>query len=65
MKLSSYGITNQGKVRHTNEDALFIDEAQDTNWAQWTIVQAMADEFFAGEGAGGDQAGRSVRDAAR
>ena len=27
MQLSSYGITNQGKVRHTNEDALFIDEA--------------------------------------
>ena len=27
MQLSSYGITNQGKVRHTNEDAFFIDEA--------------------------------------
>lgn len=27
MQHSSYGITNQGKVRHTNEDALFIDEA--------------------------------------
>ena len=27
MKLSSYGIPNQGQVRHTNEDALFIDEA--------------------------------------
>lgn len=26
MKLSSYGIPNQGQVRHTNEDALFIDE---------------------------------------
>ena len=27
MKLSSYGISNQGQVRHTNEDALIIDEA--------------------------------------
>ena len=27
MKLSSFGITNLGKVRHTNEDALFIDKA--------------------------------------
>ena len=26
MQPSSYGITNLGKVRHTNEDALFIDE---------------------------------------
>ena len=26
MQLTSYGITNLGKVRHTNEDALFIDE---------------------------------------
>ncbi|TDN79949.1 double-strand break repair helicase AddA [Stakelama pacifica] len=37
-------------------DHILIDEAQDTNWSQWTIVQAMADEFFAGEGAGGDRA---------
>ena len=27
MQLTSYGITNLGKVRLTNEDALFIDEA--------------------------------------
>ena len=27
MQLSSYGITDKGKVRPTNEDALFIDEA--------------------------------------
>ena len=26
MQSTSYGITNLGKVRHTNEDALFIDE---------------------------------------
>ena len=28
MKLSSYAITKQGQVRHTNEDALLIDEAR-------------------------------------
>ena len=27
MQHSSFGITNLGKVRHTNEDALFIDKA--------------------------------------
>ncbi|WNO52730.1 double-strand break repair helicase AddA [Stakelama saccharophila] len=30
---------------------VLIDEAQDTNWDQWRIVRAIADEFFAGEGA--------------
>lgn len=32
-------------------DHLLIDEAQDTNPQQWAIVRALADEFFAGEGA--------------
>ncbi|MHA6722653.1 double-strand break repair helicase AddA [Sphingomonas sp. RS2018] len=32
-------------------DHLLIDEAQDTNPHQWRIVRALADEFFAGEGA--------------
>ena len=27
MQVSSYGITNKGNVRHTNEDAFFVDEA--------------------------------------
>ena len=27
MKVTSYGLTDQGKVRHANEDALFIDNA--------------------------------------
>jgi len=27
MQITSYGITDQGKVRHANEDALFIDDA--------------------------------------
>ncbi len=32
-------------------DHLLVDEAQDTNEAQWDIVGALTDEFFAGEGA--------------
>jgi ATP-dependent helicase/nuclease subunit A len=33
-------------------DHILIDEAQDTNPEQWAIVAALAEEFFAGEGAG-------------
>jgi ATP-dependent helicase/nuclease subunit A len=32
-------------------DHILIDEAQDTNPDQWAVVEALADEFFAGEGA--------------
>ncbi|SNT08548.1 DNA helicase/exodeoxyribonuclease V, subunit A [Sphingomonas laterariae] len=32
-------------------DHILVDEAQDTNVAQWTIVAALAGEFFAGAGA--------------
>ncbi|HVI98580.1 MAG TPA: double-strand break repair helicase AddA [Sphingomonas sp.] len=32
---------------------ILIDEAQDTNLAQWTIIDKLAEEFFAGEGAHG------------
>jgi len=31
-------------------DHILIDEAQDTNPDQWTVVQALSEEFFAGEG---------------
>jgi ATP-dependent helicase/nuclease subunit A len=34
-------------------DHLLIDEAQDTNAAQWTIADGLTGEFFAGEGARG------------
>ena len=32
-------------------DHILIDEAQDTNPEQWKVVAALADEFFAGQGA--------------
>lgn len=41
------------KLDQVTEHVL-IDEAQDTNPQQWAIVSAIADEFFAGEGARGD-----------
>jgi ATP-dependent helicase/nuclease subunit A len=32
-------------------DHILVDEAQDTNTSQWNIVRALAQEYFAGEGA--------------
>lgn len=32
-------------------DHILVDEAQDTSPAQWEIIQALANEFFSGEGA--------------
>lgn len=40
-------------------DHILIDEAQDTNAAQWDIVLALIDDFFSGEGARGDK-GRTI-----
>jgi ATP-dependent helicase/nuclease subunit A len=34
-------------------DHILVDEAQDTNAAQWNIVGALTEEFFAGKGAAG------------
>src|SRR5205085_6157700 len=36
-----------------NTDHILVDEAQDTNAAQWAIVEALSEEYFAGWGAGG------------
>ncbi|MEL6706649.1 MAG: double-strand break repair helicase AddA [Pseudomonadota bacterium] len=36
-------------------DHILIDEAQDTNEAQWDIVDALIDDFFSGDGASGDK----------
>ncbi|MFD1105279.1 double-strand break repair helicase AddA [Sphingobium olei] len=36
-------------------DHILVDEAQDTNVRQWTIVGAICAEFFSGEGAKGDK----------
>lgn len=36
-------------------DHVLVDEAQDTNAAQWRIIDALIDDFFAGEGAAGDK----------
>ena len=34
-------------------DHILVDEAQDTNAAQWAIVKALTDDYFDGEGAQG------------
>ncbi len=36
-------------------DHILIDEAQDTNAAQWRIIDALTGDFFAGEGAHGSK----------
>ncbi len=36
-------------------DHILVDEAQDTNAAQWRIVKALTGDFFAGEGARSDR----------
>jgi len=36
-------------------DHILVDESQDTNAAQWDIIQALAGEYFAGSGAAGER----------
>lgn len=38
-----------------NIDHVLIDEAQDTNAAQWSIIDALTDDFFSGEGQAGER----------
>ncbi len=40
---------------------ILVDESQDTNKAQWDIVDALSAEFFAGDGAHDDRGGKAVR----
>jgi ATP-dependent helicase/nuclease subunit A len=40
-------------------DHILLDEAQDTSPAQWAVIRALAEEFFAGRGAG-EERGRSI-----
>ncbi len=37
-------------------DHVLVDEAQDTSPRQWSVIKALAEEFFAGEGAGAGDA---------
>ena len=37
-------------------DHILVDEAQDTNAAQWRIIDALTGDFFSGEGAGSERA---------
>ncbi len=53
------GLLNQGEAAawvlyklDRGIDHILIDEAQDTSPDQWDIIDAIANEFFAGEGAG-------------
>ncbi len=36
-------------------DHILVDEAQDTNAAQWDIIRALCDDFFSGAGAKGER----------
>ncbi len=36
-------------------DHILVDEAQDTNSAQWQIIDALVDDYFSGEGAHADK----------
>jgi len=41
-------------------DHILVDEAQDTNPLQWTIIERLAEEFFAGESAGANGKPRTL-----
>ncbi|APG62763.1 double-strand break repair helicase AddA [Sphingorhabdus lutea] len=41
-------------------DHILVDEAQDTNFDQWSIIEALCDDFFAGAGAGKENVARTI-----
>ncbi len=41
-------------------DHILVDEAQDTNQAQWSIIRSLTEEFFAGEGVKGEDTCRTL-----
>ena len=44
-------------------DHILVDEAQDTNKAQWDIIRALSDDFFSGMGVRPTATGQSSRSA--
>jgi ATP-dependent helicase/nuclease subunit A len=60
-RVGAHGALNSGWVQYKLDqgvDHILVDEAQDTNPEQWQIVEALCDDFFAGDGAGED--GRTI-----
>ena len=54
--LNSSGMADWVRYKLDRQiDHILIDEAQDTNAAQWDIVRALADDFFSGAAAKGDK----------
>ncbi len=52
--LATQGIADWVRFKLDQQtDHILVDEAQDTNARQWTIVDALASEYFAGESAAG------------
>ena len=52
--LSAEGIADWIRYKLDSRiDHILVDEAQDTNSRQWTIIGALVEEFFSGEGARG------------
>jgi ATP-dependent helicase/nuclease subunit A len=41
-------------------DHILIDESQDTNQAQWTIIKSLSDDFFSGSGAKAESRARTL-----
>lgn len=53
--LSRDGLSNWIRYKLDRRfDHVLVDEAQDTNAAQWQIINALTDDFYSGEGQHGD-----------